>query len=390
MNNSLPAILGGEPVRPNGSPHWPPHSSRIIEAINQALSNNTWGLYHGPAVKSLEKALTEYFEVESAITCASGTLAMEIALRAAQVGGGDEVILSAYDYEPNFLNILHLGAKPVLVDTSAQLPVADFDQLLTAISDRTKAIILSHMHGAIIPVQELRERLNQPIVIIEDAAQVPGGSIGSRKLGSLGDISVISFGGSKLLSAGRGGALLAQSPQLMQRAKLALSRGIQQIAVLSELQATVLLPQLLELDLMTQDRQQKVSLISSEIQNLPGIQLFSNLDSCTIPAYYKVGFWYDSAKFGMPRSLFVQAMHAEGIPFDPGFHALHIGRAKSRYLAGSAGFPNAERAHREIVKLHHPALLGTDASVLEIVSALKKVAQYSTEINTTLGSMCPN
>src|SRR4029077_5491179 len=114
--SDLPAILGGTPIRPQGPPDWPGHDLEVAAAVSAALADGSWGKYDGPHVAALEADLARYHSVSHALTCASGTLAVEIALRALQVGPGDEVILAAYDYEANFLCVHALGATPVLVD----------------------------------------------------------------------------------------------------------------------------------------------------------------------------------------------------------------------------------------------------------------------------------
>src|SRR5262245_52967433 len=95
--NDDPALLGGKPVRPLGPPDWPGFDPDVAAAVQAAQRDGSWGRYEGPHVERLELELARYFGVPFALTCASGTLAVEIALRAVPVGPGDEVILSAYD-----------------------------------------------------------------------------------------------------------------------------------------------------------------------------------------------------------------------------------------------------------------------------------------------------
>src|SRR4030095_12694658 len=117
--SNLPALLGGTAVRPQGPPPWPPADDEVLEALQRAYRDGTWGVYHGPHGVALEHALREYFRVEFALLCGSGTYAVELGLRALKVVPGDEVILSAYDFPGNFLGIHAVGASPVLVDVKA-------------------------------------------------------------------------------------------------------------------------------------------------------------------------------------------------------------------------------------------------------------------------------
>src|SRR5688572_22035550 len=93
--DSRPALLGGTPIFPHGPPTWPPVIPELDAILQDALASGSWGQYHGPNGPVLEAELAEHFGVNHAPTCASGTLAVEIALRAVGVGANDEVILSA-------------------------------------------------------------------------------------------------------------------------------------------------------------------------------------------------------------------------------------------------------------------------------------------------------
>src|SRR5947209_3299114 len=115
-DETRPALLGGLPVRPQGPPDWPPPDEDMLRALQAAYADGSWGKYAGASVARLEERLAEYHGVSHALTCGSGTFAVELALRALKVGPGDEVILSAYDYPGNFLNVHAVCAPPGLVD----------------------------------------------------------------------------------------------------------------------------------------------------------------------------------------------------------------------------------------------------------------------------------
>src|SRR5262245_43176959 len=92
---SVPALLGGPAVRPEGPPDWPLPGEDGLAALVQAYREGSWGKYHGGNVERLEQALAEHHQVAFAQTCGSGTFAVEAALRAVRVGPGDEVVLAA-------------------------------------------------------------------------------------------------------------------------------------------------------------------------------------------------------------------------------------------------------------------------------------------------------
>jgi dTDP-4-amino-4,6-dideoxygalactose transaminase len=368
----LPALLGGRPVRPEGPPAWPMPDEDVLRALQAVYQDGSWGRYQGGHVTRLEERLASYHSTDHAVACGSGTFAVELALRALKVGPGDEVLVAAYDYGGNFLSVHAVGATPVLIDVAPGNWNLDPTQLQAAIGPATRAVIASHLHGGVVPMAEVMAVAGRHgLGVIEDAAQMPGAMIQGRKAGTWGDVGVLSFGGSKLLTAGRGGALVTRSAAIYQRARVALHRG-NVVCPLSELQAAVLLPQLEQLDRRNATRTQAVRLLVEGLQGIPGLQPFVNDIADTTPGYYKLGFQFDATRFGLPRDRFLAAVRAEGIAFDDGFRALHISRSPSRFRAVGA-LPEAERAHHGTVVLHHPVLLGTADDVQQVVQAVGKV-----------------
>jgi dTDP-4-amino-4,6-dideoxygalactose transaminase len=346
----------------------------VHQALNAAYRDGSWGKYQGVYVEQLEKQLAQYHDLEFAATCGSGTFAVELALRALKVGPGDEVILAAYDYGGNFLSVHAVGAMPVLVDVDPDNWNLDLVPLREAIGPNTRAVIVSHLHGGLVPMCEVMEiATERGLRVIEDAAQAPGAVVQGRKAGAWGDIGILSFGGSKLLTAGRGGAFLTRHADVCQRARLWLHRG-NHVCPLSELQAAVLLPQLDKLDARNQQRAANVQLLSEKLRarEIP-LRPFSNRCAHCEPGYYKVGFQYNPADFkGLSRERFLAAMRAEGIAFDEGFHALHVGRSPSRFRQVGS-LVEASKANDRVVVLHHPVLLGAPTDIEQIVYALSKI-----------------
>jgi dTDP-4-amino-4,6-dideoxygalactose transaminase len=400
----LPALLGGVPVRPDGPPPWPPPDPDVRAALDAAIASGAWGQYHGPHVCALEAELASFHGVPHAITCASGTLAVEVALRALKVGPGDEVVLAAYDYESNFLTVHAIGARPVLIDVHPETWQLDPANLEAAITPQTKAIVCSHLHGGVVPMREVTEIASRHCIgVVEDAAQAPGGTVQGKPAGAWGDVGTLSFGGSKLLTAGRGGAVLFRNSQVFQRAKVWLHRGVQAWAPLSELQAAALRPQLAKLPAATARRLANVRRILALVSHLsPGSAgerspRFAAGEgaalpaSCALspltpalspdqsiggegekPAFYKLGLRYDPAAFGLPRDTFVKAVRAEGVALDAGFKALHVGRSPSRFRA-VGDLSNALAAHERCVVLHHPVLSLGPANAEQVAVAVAKV-----------------
>lgn len=372
---SLPALLGGPPVRPQGPPDWPFPDEEVRAALEAAYRDGSWGRYHGGNVRRLEERLAKDYGVPFALACGSGTFAIELALRALPVGSGDEVLLAAYDYPGNFLCVHAVGATPVLVDLDPLNWNVAPERLREAIGPATRALLVSHLHGGLVPMRAVRDLAAvHGLHVIEDAAQAPGAIVEGERAGTWGDVGVLSFGGSKLLTAGRGGVLLTRHAAIHQRARTQLLRG-NLVCPLSELQAAVLLPQLDRLDERHGRRAESVAQLLEGLREVSGLRPFRNRVDGR-PAYYKLGFQLDASVFGLPRDLLVAALRAEGIAIDEGFRALHVGRSPSRFRRGGE-LVEAEKAHHGTLILHHPVLLGTREDIAEIVEAVRKVQAHA-------------
>lgn len=373
----LPALLGGDPVHPQGPPGWPPDWPDVRVSLRNALADAGWGQYDGPHTKALIERLATDHQTEHVVLCSSGTVAVELALRGVPVAVEEEVILAGYDFSGNMQNVLALGAKPVLVDIDPQTGTLDPNQLAEAITQTTKAILVSHLHGGMANVPRIMEIAHEHhITVIEDACQMPGAKWQDRIAGTLGDVGVFSFGGSKLITAGRGGALITNDASIAQRIRLYRIRG-NNAYPLSELQAAAVLPQWRRLEADNDRRGETVDSLVRQLAEGCGLVPFQSSESNLNPAYYKLGFWYSPECFaGLSRDQFARAMRAEGMAMDAGFRALHLSHSKRRFRAVGE-LPHSTRADCHVLTLHHPMLLEGEAAVQEFLKALEKIQRHA-------------
>ena len=249
-------------------PNWPPDWPSIKAAAVAAIQSGEWGQYHSALTKTLEKRLSSDFNSGPVRLCCSGTAALELALRGSKISSGDEVIMAAYDFPGNFRTVELLGAKPVLTDVFARTaptaphqsnagkisPTIDPQQLEAAAGPNVRAVIASHLHGCQAEMKLLRHTCDKHgWILLEDACQAIGGRIDGQAIGSFGHLATLSFGGSKLISAGSGGAIIANDQRLAARLNGLLDRPGDTFP-LGPLQAAVIAPQLDRLDEMTQTR----------------------------------------------------------------------------------------------------------------------------------------
>lgn len=349
------------------------------DVLRSMVETGDWGRYHGRFVPELCRQLSEYHAVEHTLACCSGTAAIELALRGVGVQEGDEVILAAYDFKANFQNVLLLKALPVLIDLDPATFQLDPSQLTAAITPKTRVILVSHLHGGVVDMRRLRE-IAEPsgISIIEDACQNPGAILNGQRAGTWGDVGVLSFGGSKLLTSGRGGAILTSQSLIVERIKRYVLRG-NDAYPLSEIQAALVIPQLEALDAMNERRRHAVCRICSELIGLEGLAALQLPTEELQPGYYKLGFRFTASRFGLSREHFVSALRAEGIAMDAGFRSNHLIHGSRRFRAVGE-LTEATRADREIVTLHHPVLLQDSSAIQQVVEAIRKVHHYASQI----------
>src|SRR5450631_3803663 len=168
----------------------------------------------GQETEAFEEEFAAYCDVQHAIGVNSGTSALHLALLAAGIGPGDEVITVPFTFVATVAAIGYSGAKPVFVDIDPASFTMDVTQLESAITPRTKAIIPVHLYGQsadMDPIMEIARRHN--LIVIEDAAQAHGAEYKGRRVGSIGDMGCFSFYPGKNLGAyGEGGAVVTRNP----------------------------------------------------------------------------------------------------------------------------------------------------------------------------------
>jgi dTDP-4-amino-4,6-dideoxygalactose transaminase len=173
----------------------------------------------GPEVAAFEERFAAYCGTKHCIALNSGTSALHLALLAAGIGPGDEVITVSMTFVATTAAILYCGAKPVLVDIDADTWTMDPDLVEAAVTPRTKAILPVHLHGLMAdmdPIIEVARR--HGLVVIEDAAQSHGAEYKGRRAGSISDIGCFSFYPGKNLGAyGEGGAAVTNDPELARK-----------------------------------------------------------------------------------------------------------------------------------------------------------------------------
>jgi dTDP-4-amino-4,6-dideoxygalactose transaminase len=181
----------------------------------------------GPAVSKFEESIASYLGMKYAIGLASGTDALVLALRALNIGTGDEVIIPAYTFFATAGTVMSVGAKPVFVDVDPQDYQIDVGKIKAVITSKTKAIIPVHLYGhpaEMNPVLEIARE--HGLKVIEDNAQGFGAEYLGKKTGTFGDIGCLSFFPTKNLGAfGDAGGVVTNDPALADRMRMLRTHG---------------------------------------------------------------------------------------------------------------------------------------------------------------------
>ena len=185
----------------------------LVEAIRSG-----WVSSIGPFIDRFEREFAAFCGVRHCVALANGTVALHVALLAAGVGPGDEVIVPDMTFVATAAAVRHVGAEPVLVDVDCDTLTLDVELTKRAITPRTKAIIPVHLFGVPADMVALRALANERnLFLLEDAAEAHGAKIGGRPVGSLGDAATFSFYGNKLITTGEGGCVVTDDTGLAER-----------------------------------------------------------------------------------------------------------------------------------------------------------------------------
>lgn len=403
------AILGGEPTRKEPYPDWPVFDERDIEAITAVVRSGQWGgyPYPGPQTAELIRRFVELQGGGYAVPMANGTVTMEVALRAAGIGWGDEVIVPAYTFQATAAAPMAAGAIPVIVDIDPETYCLDPKAAETAITPHTRAIIPVHLGAEMADmdaIMEIAERYH--LIVIEDCAHAHGARWRGRGAGAIGHFGSFSLQSSKTLTSGEGGILLCRTPELAElaasvidcgRAKDAEGKNITMGANyrMTELQAALAVVGIERFPEQARQREAMAAYMDECLSEIPGVRLLKRDPRHTTRSFYRYIFAIDPHIFGFEHDTFCAALDAEGIScwvgyeamhrydlFQPGLSKLAVPNAfPERFNFTAMTMPEAERAcQREAVWLDESIFRAGRQGVDDAVAAIHKIQAHATEL----------
>lgn len=388
------AINGGPKVRNTQFPTWPIWDETDCKALVDVCNSGNWFSLSGTKVKEFAEAFAAYQGCKWGVCVPNGTIALVVALQAAGVKCGDEVIVTPYTFIASASSIRQIGAKPVFVDIDLDTYNIDVSRIEAAITDKTKAIMPVHIGGMPMNMDELMAIARKHnLRVIEDCAQAHAAEWNGQRVGSFGDAGTFSFQASKNLTAGEGGIIVSNNEQVAE-----LSWSIHNVGRvrggkwyehpvmgcnyrMTEFQGAILLNQMKKLDAETARRSENGLYLADKLSKLDGVKPLARDKRVTNHAYHLFITRYMAGESnGVGKEKFIEALKAEGIPCLPGYLPLYQSGMLAEQYPG-LHMPNTERAsEHEAIWLTQNILLGERKDMDDIADAIEKVLENASEL----------
>jgi dTDP-4-amino-4,6-dideoxygalactose transaminase len=403
------ALHGGEPVRKEPYPAWPVHDERDIAAVTEVIKSGQWGgyPYPGPQTAEFTRRFAELQGGGYAVAMANGTITREVALRAANIGWGDEVIVPAYTFQATAAAPMAAGAIPVIVDIDPETYCIDPQAIEAAITPQTRAIIIVHLAAQMTDMDAVMEIAGRhSLIVIEDCAHAHGAKWRGRGAGTIGHFGSFSLQSSKILTTGEGGVLLCRTPELAAQATSIINCGRPPgetgpvVALganfrMTELQSTLGNVAIERFPEQARQREEMAAYMDEALSDIPGVRVLKHDPRHTSRAVYCYVFALDPVVFGAEHGPVCAALEAEGIPADVGYPAMHRyplfqphlsklpvpSAFPERFQFDQMHLPQAElAAEHEAVWLEEATFRAGPKGVDDVVSAVRKIQAYAAEL----------
>lgn len=361
-----------------------------IAAVSKVLESK-W-ISTGARVREFERAFAEYLGVKHAIAVSSCTAALHLSLVVTGIGVGDEVITTPYTFTATAEAIRYVGAKPVFVDINPETFNIDTEQIESAITNRTRAIIPVHIAGLPCDMDVLQEICQtHNLVLIDDAAHAIPTTYKGKYIGSIGDLSAFSFYANKNMTTGEGGMITTNYDNYAETLRTMRLHGIDKDAWarqskrsiwryditsegykynMTDIQAAMGLCQLMKLNKQHELRQKYAEIYNTELQ------MFSEINTPYLPENPNEHAWhlYIIQLQRGNRDDFVESLREQNIECSVHYIPLHLFEFYQKQYGYSVGdFPYAEKVFERVVSLPlHPGLTEHDVSI--VIDTIGKVS----------------
>jgi perosamine synthetase len=293
-----------------------------IEAVVAAMRRGEVSGTFGRAITEFEEQFAEYCGCKFGVAVSSGTTALQLAVAAADLGPGDEVLISASTNIATALGVIHNGATPVPIDSEDLTWNLNLDLIEPAITPKTRAIIPVHLYGHPVDMDRLMEIAKRNnLMVIEDCAESHGATCRGKMTGSFGDMACFSFYANKVITTGEGGMVTTNDEELVERLRLLRNLAFTKPRFRHEeagynfrmtgMQAALGLAQLQKIDRIVDEKRRLAGTYNRLLDGIPGLQLPYEADWA-----HNVYWMYAIVvhpEFGMSRDSLAAALFEKGI-----------------------------------------------------------------------------
>ena len=323
-------------------PKWPIYNDKEINALTEVIKSGDWwcgapGAHQGKNVWAFQDEFSQLQESEYCVAVCNGTVAIEAALMALDVGLGDEVIVSDYTFVASASAVIATNAVPIFCDINPNTLVMDVYKVEELITERTKAIIPVHLGGNPVSMDHLMAlALKYDLKVVEDCAHAHGSDFKGKKVGNWGDAGTFSFQASKVITSGEGGAIICNNSQLADKIYSYIDCGRMKDEYfykhfsygtnyrMTEYQAAILRTQMQKFSEQHELRNQNAAYLMKELNKIDGIKTMEPTPGTTNLGWYVFPLVFDPVKFGgLTKSKFYNALNDNGIPTDDCYPPLH-------------------------------------------------------------------
>lgn len=399
------ALLGGKPAleQPlDWRTVWPQVNEETCAKLQQLYYSGKW-MWSDGTEGAFAKAFAALHGAKHGIFMANGTVTLQCALAAYDIGPGDEVIVPALTWCATAMAVHHVGAKPVLVDIEPESLCIDPERVEAAITTRTKAIIPVHLYGGMASMDRIMHIARQHgLRVIEDCAHVHGGIYDGKGIGTIGDVGSFSFQHAKTMGSGEGGICItndANVAELIFRMSHIGYGPNQSPGKASDgpppglpcynfrataFQALILQEQLQTLEARLESYQQGARYLESRLGATTQIRFQQRWRKNTRQSYYGWVMLFDDAQYtDIPIDTIRRAIEAEGVPLIPTWGPVHrfvLFNLKPEEFRVEGDCPVTDRTSKRLLWLHFP-FLGLEAAKLDgVVRAIEKVVSNIYEL----------
>ena len=368
------AIQGGPKAVTSNKIGWPNFDEKAIKAVEEVLRSGKVNYWTGPKGMQFEKKFAEWQGSKYAISVATGTAALHVALTALGIGPGDEVIVPSYTFIASSFSVVQAGAIPRFADVNIEDHCISIESAEKLVNERTKAIMPVHLYGNVCDMDKINAFARKhKLFVIEDNAEAFGGSYKGKKTGTIGDIAGCSFCQNKTFTTGgEGGMVTTDNEEYAWIAKSFRDHGYdvkERISLLeleqklpyihnmvgwnyrmTEMQSAIGLAELERMDSWNMpNRQRNARIIIDSIKSMPQV-LYTPVDTPDRRnGWYVMAFSLDIEHMKCDIKQFIEAVGAEGASVWKVFWPqCHTEQAFQKHISyGHSGFPFTSKEYTD-------------------------------------------